>query len=264
MKPLFYIQITRSPSYLTFADSKSQLIYAAQELGCDVHVEQYKFFESADMDFSDIPTDRPVIFCGGIQVALEFQKRNLNIKPFCWFDEPALRCQSYYGKWGKYLLQQVYGFYPLSEIRRMKDWIWEIYSLDGKVFIRPDSNDKVFTAEVVKYDLFNSDESKDLLCVVSRPEKIWAEYRFVISKGKVVTGSQYKDGCAVIEDDYYPQEAVVLAEQIANEWSPHPIYCLDVAETPNGFKVIECGSVNCAGLYKCDVHKVVKAMINNI
>ena len=265
MKPLFYIQITRSPSRLDFEDSKSNLIYSVQELDCDVHVEQYKFFESSEMDFSFLPTDRPVIFIGGIQAALEFQKRKLDIKPFCWFDEKLLACQTYYGKWGKYLLQRFYGFYPLSEIRRMKNWIWETYSLDGKVFIRPDSNDKAFTAEVVKYDLFNDhDESKDLLCVVSRPERIWTEWRFIMSKGVVVAGSQYRDGSAVILSEHYPQEAADFAEKVATEWSPHPIFCLDIAETPDGYKVIECGSVNCDGYYKADTRKIVEAMIDNI
>lgn len=36
---------------------------------------------------------------------------------------------------------------------------------------------------------------------------------------------------------------------------------MDIAQIDNGFAVIELGSVNCAGFYKCDVILIVEAMI---
>jgi hypothetical protein len=58
----------------------------------------------------------------------------------------------------------------------------------------------------------------------------------------------------------FPDEAAALAEEACKIWTPHPILVVDVGLTHDGYKIVECGSVNCAGYYGCDLHKLVKAM----
>jgi hypothetical protein len=59
-----------------------------------------------------------------------------------------------------------------------------------------------------------------------------------------------------------PGAAKDLAEYAAKRWSPHRIFVLDIARLAkdHSFRIVECGSVNTAGLYKCQMKPVVEAM----
>lgn len=263
MDAVWYIQIKTNDREV----ATQSMIYAAQELGRQVFVEKYIPFDD-EHDLTFLPTDRPVVFHGAIGCARSVQKRNLNLKPFAWFDFDKLCCHSYYAFWGKYLASSNYVFVPLGEIRRKADWLFEYVGADNKVFIRPDSNDKIFTGEVVAKErleafmnwAYTEGEIPTTLCVIGTPIEIFREWRFFIADGKVIAGSQYMDGRCLCVDPHYPEEAVDFAEEVANVWSPHPFYCLDVGSTEKGYKVIECGSANCAGLYAAEVRPIVEAM----
>jgi len=43
-------------------------------------------------------------------------------------------------------------------------------------------------------------------------------------------------------------------------WSPDVGFVLDIADTPEGFKVIEVNCLNASGFYACDMAKVVFAL----
>ena len=47
---------------------------------------------------------------------------------------------------------------------------------------------------------------------------------------------------------------------MADIYSVHPVYVMDIARTDEGLKLLEIGSINCAGLYGADVHKVAKVI----
>lgn len=231
------------------------------------HVEKYVPF--GGMEYSFLPEDRPVVFHGSIAVAKDIRKRFPGrFYPFMWYDEDKLRCQSYYAHWGPYLLQDIYGFYPLSEITRLCLKLYELFGDKQRLFIKPDSNDKEFTGEVVhlkKFDVWrmtalHNETPQDTLCVVSKPQPIDDEYRLVIADGRVVAGSSYRKGNFLDMSEGYPSDVKSFAEEVAKVWSPHPIYCLDIATTPFGCRVIECGSLNVAGFYDMDLRPVVAAM----
>jgi hypothetical protein len=99
------------------------------------------------------------------------------------------------------------------------------------------------------------------MTLVSEPSKIEAEYRFVISEKKVLTGSQYnEEGIGI---SVFPEDASKLAEEIANscEFNPHSMYIMDICKLKNKeYRLMEIGSVNCAGLYACDLIKFVEKM----
>jgi hypothetical protein len=53
-------------------------------------------------------------------------------------------------------------------------------------------------------------------------------------------------------------KALEFASSVAKDsWQPDTIYVMDVAETTEGFSLLEIGGANCAGLYACDLEKVV-------
>ena len=97
--------------------------------------------------------------------------------------------------------------------------------------------------------------------MVAKPVKIDAEYRFIIADQKVLTGSQYKADRAFEVSPDYPADAALFAELVAHSWQPHPIYVMDVARMVDGnYRLIEIGSVNCAGYYRCNIRLIVEKM----
>jgi hypothetical protein len=181
---------------------------------------------------------------------------------------PRLRCSVYYSYWGEYLLQQKYAFYPLSEVLRLREQIYSVFGKDNQIFVRPDTNTKDFTGQIVHLDqmkrFVNSvsyrDPLSELMCVVAQPQEIKAEYRLIVHNKEVITGSRYILDGHLDLDPYYPEGAVQVAESAVRVWSPHPILAIDVADTHMGFRIIECGSVNCAGLYMANLDLVIQAI----
>lgn len=55
---------------------------------------------------------------------------------------------------------------------------------------------------------------------------------------------------------------VDFAEKVIStaDFSPAPIFCIDICETlEKELKMVEIGGINCAGLYMCDMEKIVIA-----
>ena len=146
------------------------------------------------------------------------------------------------------------------------------------LFVRPQFDNKAFTGIThTKEQYLNwakqiAEIEEDLedrnACLLNKntpialaPErKILAEYRLFVVEGKIVTGSLYKLGKRVIYDsDYLNDEVVKFAESMIEMWEPAKGYVLDIAETPEGCKVIEYNNLNCSGLYASNVHKLIEA-----
>jgi hypothetical protein len=187
-----------------------------------------------------------------------------------WYDFDRLRCQSYYAHWGRFLLQQEYAFLPLAEIQRQRERLFQTFGRDGRIFVHPDDNAKSFGGGVVEVEGFRRwwelanfyRPGPDCLAVVARPQTILAEWRLVIGRRKVVTGSQYRQSGAEKVSAGLPAEAGTFAETVAgsSEFEPHPVYVMDVCQTDKGYRVIEIGSICCASLYACNLEQVVAAV----
>lgn len=199
-----------------------------------------------------------------------------------YHNKEACLCSSYYSYWGKYLTQKHYFMLTLAEVIRLKDWIYSVLGKDDTIFIRPDSGEKEFNGEIVHKDRFNawkedtetrlsySNTSSNLLCVVSEPVDIDREYRLVIADKKVVTGSTYRIAKHLSYEEISVEEiskgklpvVVEFAEKVLAD-SPStmpPFFVLDIAESKDGFSVLELGCLCCAGLYECDRKKIAEAV----
>jgi ATP-grasp domain, R2K clade family 3 len=217
--------------------------------------------------FSD---DQPVMVYGSMNL-MKWLLRKGRWPKLAWYDFPRLRCQSYYARWGQFLLQRQYAFLPLAEINRRRDWLFQTFGRDGSVFVRPDDNAKSFGGGLVRQDQFDQwyalanfyEPGPDCLAVVSTPETIYAEWRLVIADRKAVTGSQYRRGGKEEISAGFPPEVGAFAETVANanHFNPHPIYVMDIAGTESGYRLVEIGSICCASLYACDLETVVDAVI---
>lgn len=141
-------------------------------------------------------------------------------------------------------------------------------------FIRPVHDTKAFTGYVsdwVDYTAWRDgiirmgpepDFGLDTLVMVCSKKEIWSETRTWIVDGHVVTASGYKLGTIkrYTPPEQIDQRIIDFAQARADEWCPNKAFVLDVAETPDGLKIVEINNLNSAGFYKADMQKLVWAL----
>lgn len=135
------------------------------------------------------------------------------------------------------------------------------------LFIRPDSGFKTFAGQRVTAADFDDHVSTldqissvvdDTLILVNRLSNIEGEFRFVIADKQVIAGSEYRwDGKLDVRRDW-PQSCWDLAQKVADhEWQVDIAYTCDVALVDGEPRVVELNGFSCAGLYACDLERVV-------
>ena len=147
-------------------------------------------------------------------------------------------------------------------------------------FIRPTLDSKSFAGTVMDWGLFKpwrdgvikcgADNGGfldgDTLVQVCAKKVIYREYRLWVVDGKIVTASLYKEGRTVRYSDQVDQEVLRYAapftghSMIRDGWAPERAFVLDIADTPDGFKILEAGNINSAGFYAADMFKLVMAL----
>ncbi|QDU54554.1 ATP-grasp domain-containing protein [Aeoliella mucimassa] len=183
---------------------------------------------------------------------------------------PNYFCSNYYCYFGEYLLNSDYAMLPFGELGRRRDWLLDFFGQEGKVFIRPDSPLKLFAGQMVTTSRFEADLEfmgfydfpVESLVVVSPPQKITREWRFVVADQQVVAGCLYTaDGKNVLEPEYDAQ-AFELAQQVASQgYEPDPVWIVDICRTKKGaYRLLEIGGFSFANLYACNKADVVAAV----
>ena len=234
----------------------------------DMEARHYSYSGYETIIPEDLPAKEECIVAYGSINAAKFINKRCKWVPGVWCDFEILRCCSYLAHWGQFSIQKRYLFLPLAEVYRQKEWLYKTLGYNEHIFIRPDDNMKSFHGEVVAkekfeywYEMANFyNPGKSCLCLVSEPSCLSGEWRFVIANRKVISGSQVRcDGNLAVASGF-PKEAADFAEQVANscEFNPHPIYVMDICRSPEGYALMEIGSVNCAGLYACDLKPIVE------
>lgn len=165
--------------------------------------------------------------------------------------------------WGDLMLNSDAVFSPMRDARP-----------EGTFFIRPLADTKQFAGYVTTGEEFavwrdkvvalgtDSGATMDGDTVVSYAsvKEIYAEYRFFVIGGSVVTGCSYKTGDRVLYSSNVDQRVRDFAQYVADIWSPNRAYCLDIADTPAGLRVIETNSISSSGFYATDMGLFVAAM----
>jgi len=240
----------------------------ATGMGDEVHWVGYVPF-GGDLRLPPLGKDDCVLAYGTINLARRLLSTS-PCSPVAWFDENSLRCSTYLSHWGRHSVQE-YVLVTWAELRRQGDMLYDALAEDGCLFFRPDNNLKTFPGKLVPREEFvhwhemesdcHSPEACSLV-MVSRPVNIAEEWRFVVRRGEVISGSFYKQQGRICLNPAWDERARILALEISREpWQPAPIYVLDVCQTRSGdFRLLEIGCVNTAGLYSCDLEKVVSAM----
>ena len=160
----------------------------------------------------------------------------------------------------------------------------EIWNMFGEwmtwVFVRPALDSKSFAGQCMHFsdlrewqkdieaihgDPSNPTVTLDTKVVLAPLKPIYREVRFWIVKDSIVTASQYKRGTRVIHEPVtqgsdprlWTFVGSLTARISVDFWSPADAYVLDVAETPDGFKIVEVQNLNSSGYYAADVQTLV-------
>jgi hypothetical protein len=252
-----------------FHENLKEMVKEIKQQGMRVEIASYLATTSDKTYLNLFDENDCVIYYGSLNFANQV-KREAKWIPGVYYNKKAFNCSSYYPE----LAQVVpvinawkYVMLPYADLLRQEKFLFETLGEDGCVFVRPDSGAKPFTGQLVKreewkrdvnYMSFYGTQPADI-CVVSAPRNIEAEWRFVVIEGRVITGSQYKlDDKVNVECDY-PPEALELADKAAANYSPDPVWCVDVCRTRLGnYYLLEIGCFSCAGLYACNLPTVVR------
>jgi len=187
--------------------------------------------------------------------------------PGPWLTAENYKCTHYYPRLGSFLFNDPYIVMPRGDVPRHLNQLNSWLGKDDCLFIRPDSALKPFTAMVFKMDLFEKDwewvkefTDPESLIVISSPKNILGEWRFVVAGTQIVTGSQYQLNKKFDMAPSYPVGAENLAAEIAQIYQPDPMFIIDIClGADQKFYLLELGAFSVAGLYACDMEKIVKA-----
>ena len=131
--------------------------------------------------------------------------------------------------------------------------------------MRPDSGEKDTPAQLVDLqdmDKFVASYDYHGLAVVSSPKNILGEWRFVVTKNKIIAVSSYRFQGVLTCVPSAPKAATVFVEKVLeNGYHPDPLFCIDVAQDMDGnFWVMELTSFSSAGLYACNPKNIADAI----
>ena len=139
-------------------------------------------------------------------------------------------------------------------------------------FVRPLSDSKSFVGKVYEPAEFHEwqvsvvDLGPDAYVhgetqvLVARPQEIWNETRCFVVDAKIVTASLYRSGGQVRYEEVLEGPALAFARECISSWVPSRAFVVDVALTPDGYRVVEVNCLNAAGFYACDMQKLVVAL----
>lgn len=187
-----------------------------------------------------------------------------------FFDNNNFSPSLYVKKFGKEFLNWGMEVFTLQELPTHR------YGAYDRVFVRSNDDSKSISGGVILYkDLLDvrdnaalSDSSYisgDLFCsqseiCVSSVKEIYNEYRVIVSDNQIVGYSRYRPSPSVL----VPEEVLDYAKKVIDIWQPHRAFVIDIAYTPEGFKVIECNCVNASGWYAADYKSILSALADSI
>jgi len=206
--------------------------------------------------------------------------RDLSYNPcMMWCDFKVLNWAHYSAYWSEFLVSDQFAIIPYGVLKRNLDYYFGLFGKEDNhnsmtMFVRPATNDKVFTgqllyrekaAHTLEYMGYNvqADIPDNTLTVIAPPKQILGEWRSLIIDGKIISISRYacKGGVSnQMNDDNNPDVRALLEKIAAHKWQPDEAYIADVARVGNEYKLLEIGSPNCAGWYQMDVEKIVDAI----
>lgn len=142
------------------------------------------------------------------------------------------------------------------------------------LFVRPCNDTKYFAGRVFAREEFIgwqrsvcalglddvSSLTPDTMIQLARPLEIYAEYRYWVVRGRIVTSSLYKRGDKVMYSSDVDARFDAYVRECLDQWMPHEAFVIDVCDTPEGIRIVEINTLNASGFYAGDMQRLVLAL----
>lgn len=188
--------------------------------------------------------------------------------PGGWCSSENLDCATYYPHFSELLVNREHCILTGVDALQRKEELFQRFSRDELVFVRPSGCVKIFTGRCVDINAFGNaiaparyDSATPI--VVAPPRSMGREWRLVIADHVPIAASQYyNEGMACLAQGC-PPEVSAFAETALRKiaWQPDDIFVMDVCECDGELRVLELNGFSCAGLYHCDPAPIVAGAI---
>ena len=148
--------------------------------------------------------------------------------------------------------------------------LFQLAPVWDEFFIRPTGNNKLFTGtKMTKMEFITwvEDERKKAsskyegkTIMISPVKQILAEYRLFIVNNSVISASSYMVN-GVFKTGVKPEsEALEYAKRMIHHFELSKAYVMDIAQTNDGYKIVEFNNLNSSGFYDNDIKAIVHAI----
>lgn len=258
----------KEPSYTELTEAVKKAGYNLLEIKGDYKKEMLASLNHFYAGGSVGHNKKCVIFNGSIEMAKLIRKDLGNhCQPVVYSNFEKYKCSNYYSYFGQYLFNDFYCLMSLEELGRQRWFVYGAFGKEALIFIRPDSGDKPFQAQLLDLldlDRFikQNDHIKHELILVSTPKNIKWEGRFIVNRKKeIISHSTYQFQKQITKILSVPVEALDLCQDILNNvnYIPDSVFCLDLCQGDDDkFYLLELTSFSSAGLYASDKNKIVE------
>jgi len=249
-----------------FTEDVENIIKALKELELPYElIDVIPFSET----LPDIPHyDGPVVAYGSTTLM------RLADKNWIWYDDNTFKPSHWGQLLGYHYMNHGAKIMPLRDVLDNRKHNWT----HGERFIRPNSDFKLFSGAIFRNGDFKDwyDRVKSLIesgtyvtltldTSVSVAEIVYirAEYRFFIADRRIVGASQYIKNGKLDRSVDIDWNACLLAHDTANRgWQLAPAYVVDIADTAEGYKIIEFNNFNSSGFYECNIKDIILGASN--
>ena len=255
-----------------FTDSEDyrDLISAIKESGRDCFViGRHNHFDFNPLGFNE---NDCVIVQGSIQMTKNIGDRlPKGCYPIAYNAFENFLCSKYYPHFKDHLFNDNHEITTLKNLKENKFEYYRKFGKDALIFVRPDSGEKTFQAQLIDIQDFDrfwdngiqSSASDDDLVIVSTPKQINGEYRIVCSKyngGEIISSSTYQYQGKRTYIPCVPPKVTEKCKSILKiGYYPNSVFCIDLAEDADGnCWLMELTSFSSAGLYMTNKKDIVK------
>lgn len=193
--------------------------------------------------------------------------------PGVWFDAQAFNYTAWARHYGRHLLNDPADVaqVTLAGLLEQAHTLPVLHHAD--VFVRPEHDLKAFpgTVRTPGELLVWAQEAvtgrlagigPDTPVVIAPAHGIAAEWRVVVTdEGEVIGSSRYRSRGRLSVALDTPDDVLAFARARAQQWSPAPVFVLDVARSGEGLYVVEAQCAHCAGFYAMDLNAWVDGMV---
>ena len=202
----------------------------------------------------------PVVVYGSIGIQKLAEKHGW--KPGVFTDPETFNYEAYRDALGDMLVNPDCVKMKLTEVMA--------YISENKLedfFIKPNGDSKEFAGTLLAYEDFQTWldnmnsigylKDNDFDVVVSSAKKLGCEWRVVVVDGKISSSSLYRQYQRVMAERHIIPEVEEAVMKAHSMFDPAPVYVIDIAQVGDEYKVIEYNTFNSAGMYACDVAKII-------